>query len=422
MIEISCHFAETLTSPKKLSLSTGIHVIYGESNVGKSDFIRQLIGFAKDNKFRVQSDINPSSIQIIMQNPDNQILSYTIERELAFSYECSHSDSKVIQNYISQLKNDLLFDADRLQHPGTLSGGEKELLNLVTGFSVPAKLYCIDDGISFLNTTNKAKMVTYIQEKAERSSSTILWFTSDISDCKYGKSSWELTGTSLVEIESKTENEYPPVDIAQGSLCLNIDELRFGYTSDKVLFDQYTFSANDLRCLGIIGANGCGKTTLSLLLLNILQPHRGEIKITCNDSEPLIGYLDQFPERMLGANTIKKFIEELSKENILKKENLTEISSSLMEWNIELEKYLHTPAMDLPWSILRIMMIILLTKSEYDILILDEPTFGLGWKQKVNLNSYLHHVFQKKHGIILSHDIEFVESMCDKILSLDKTI
>ena len=74
---------------------------------------------------------------------------------------------------------------------------------------------------------------------------------------------------------------------------------------------------------------------------------------------------------------------------------------------------------DIPWSMLRIALIVILTHCEFDLLILDEPTFGLGWAQKVNLLQYLQRYLKHKHIIVISHDVEFVNTICDTVLSLD---
>ena len=53
------------------------------------------------------------------------------------------------------------------------------------------------------------------------------------------------------------------------------------------------------------------------------------------------------------------------------------------------------------------------------ILILDEPTLGLGWDQRVILRSFLRECMTKMHFVIVSHDQIFIGSICDKIIDLD---
>ena len=77
---------------------------------------------------------------------------------------------------------------------------------------------------------------------------------------------------------------------------------------------------------------------------------------------------------------------------------------------------------ELPWVVLRIFLVVLLCHCRFDVLILDEPTFGLGWEQKVKLRSFLRECMSQMHFIIVSHDIKFVRSICDEIIDLDRSI
>ncbi|GIS72395.1 MAG: hypothetical protein CM1200mP10_19720 [Candidatus Neomarinimicrobiota bacterium] len=56
-------------------------------------------------------------------------------------------------------------------------------------------------------------------------------------------------------------------------------------------------------------------------------------------------------------------------------------------------------------------MIILLGCSNYELIILDEPTFGLGWRQKQTLARFINKILNKKHCIIISHDEQFIQDM-----------
>ena len=54
------------------------------------------------------------------------------------------------------------------------------------------------------------------------------------------------------------------------------------------------------------------------------------------------------------------------------------------------------------------------------LLILDEPTFGMGFEQKNQLSKYLREIMSQKHLILISHDIAFIDSHCDHVYDLDK--
>ena len=132
-----------------------------------------------------------------------------------------------------------------------------------------------------------------------------------------------------------------------------------------------------------------------------------------------MAYLDQFPERLIGEDTLEnllqKFLSIGKLQFHLRKKCITVMERNQIKWDLIKNK----SSYDIPWSMLRIALIIILTHCEFDLLILDEPTFGLGWTQKVNLLQYLQRYLKQKHIIVISHDVEFVQSICNVVLSLD---
>ena len=132
-----------------------------------------------------------------------------------------------------------------------------------------------------------------------------------------------------------------------------------------------------------------------------------------------MAYLDQFPERLIGEDTLEnllqKFLSIGKLQFHLRKKCITVMERNQIKWDLIKNK----SSYDIPWSMLRIALIVILTHCEFDLLILDEPTFGLGWTQKVNLLQYLQRYLKQKHIIVISHDVEFVQNICNVVLSLD---
>jgi energy-coupling factor transport system ATP-binding protein len=399
---------------------SGLHVIYGESGSGKSELIN-ILADKKINKsplFTLNDKNSNVDINVILQNPDLQIISNTIENELAFSLECNSNDTKYIRHQLEEAKNKLLFSVNTVRHPVTLSGGEKELLNISTTLLLSTGMILIDDALSFLSDQLKIKVVEQFRSKKHKEN-VIIWFTSDENDLKYGDTKWQLTSAELFKIKSLQLMELPKAKLQKGEISLVIERLNFHYDNKNPIFDDFSESLNNFRCLGIIGNNGSGKSTLASLLLKIEKPVSGSTNLNYTKSDNIeIGYLDQFPEKLLGIMTLEEFVRLLMSNGKLDSQHLSKIDDMLRFNNIVWEDIKDILALDLSWTTLRLALIIILSNCNYDLLILDEPTFGMGSQQKLNIQSQFIRYLQEKHLILISHDHRFIGSICDSIIKL----
>ena len=411
--------------PEKIEIPAGFHVVYGESGVGKTQFVKSLAGFEIKNpsNFSIENVKAPQTTQIIFQNPETQILSHTLESELAFGLECQTTDLSILQNGLEKLKKQLPFVDNWQRHPSSLSGGQMEMLNIVTALSTNPELLLIDDSLSYLYKQSKDYWVNFIKKGLSKTS-TVIWFTSDYNDLRYGDNNWLLSlsdfsksSSSLYKDQTYTYNH------PKGQLHLNIDDISFKYDSSQTfLINNWSCKINNARSIGLIGENGKGKTTLSQLISDQLSLSSGSIKVSLDRKVASIAMLDQFPERMLGSQSLENFMTELISNDKLNphlvKTCINRLDSSQINWDII--KSMST--INIPWSTLRFSLIIILSHCNYDVLILDEPTFGMGIKQKRVLSNFLKEIIVNKHLILISHDISFINSHCDHIYDLDKQI
>lgn len=246
-----------------------------------------------------------------------------------------------------------------------------------------------------------------------------MWFTSDSRDLHYGKTKWEMTDSGISENKINHQFDLPILKSHIGKISLLISDLKFAYGNNELIFNKFSNNISDFRCLGIVGNNGSGKSTLASLLLNIEEPISGLINLMINESNvPEIGYLDQFPEKLLGIMTINDFLNSLLNNSKLKSSNIVKFKSDLKSNNIDWDLVKNKTRFELSWTELRFILVCILSNCNYDLLILDEPTFGMGNKQKLNLHSYFVRYLNKKHLILISHDKSFVNSLCDSIIKL----
>lgn len=425
MIEFkfSIYFNKFQNDQTDFTFETGINIIYGESGVGKSFFINSLLKNQKSDEHNFFLKINSELLDsyLITQNPDNQIICRTITSELAFNGECLLKKpselEKIVKNGIKEFPQKI----NPYMNPGFLSGGEKEFLNIVTATQLDKKMLLIDDGLSFLSSENKVKVVHLLNKWVEKTGGIVIWITSDIEDLqtKFIKK-WVLDLKSFngyIKGETKT---HEPLICPQGDLDLAIENLTFKYENSREIFSKFSLNIEHARCLGLLGNNGSGKTTFAGLCFGDLIPIKGSVKLSILKKENIkIGYLDQFPENLILLDTVDQFLLKLKTLNLFELEYEDTFKKRLLRFGIVWDKIKNLVGIEMPWIMLRVTLVVMLTHCSFEVLILDEPSFGLGWNQRVLLRSFLKESMINKHFIIVSHDKIFAQSICDKIIDFD---
>ena len=177
---------------------------------------------------------------------------------------------------------------------------------------------------------------------------------------------------------------------------------------DKVLIDKINLNIRNGAKIALIGANGCGKTTLLKQILN-------------NDSEKInisscvkIGYFDQKQDILDSESSILENIKKDSKWD----ESFIRINLSEFGFKNDSVNKIVSELSGGERVKVAICKIIL---SNNNLLILDEPTNYLDIKTIEALENAL--VNTNKTLLLVSHDIEFISNVCNHIIEIkDKKI
>ena len=212
-----------------------------------------------------------------------------------------------------------------------------------------------------------------------------------------------------------------------------IHELDFAYRQQLVL-KQIHLHVEPGTTLGLIGPNGGGKTTLIRLLLGLLRPTRGSIRIDSVDPRTavrrgdVLGYLPQNPQ--LPANfplDVRQLVRLglAGKTGILhgySKQDL-QFVDSLIE-RIGLRDVIDEPVGQLSGGQLQRVLIARALAARPKVLLLDEPTTGI---DQAGQQQFIDFVQRLKHDlnltlVLVSHDLRAVTSISDRIACLNVTL
>lgn len=185
--------------------------------------------------------------------------------------------------------------------------------------------------------------------------------------------------------------------------------------------DHINLQAYQGEIIALLGPNGAGKSTLMNMIAGYLAPTSGNIKILGKDiaEAPLfakqnIGFLPE-GSPLYADLSVKMFLNymaelrEVGKKAVQKAAQIANITN-VMGQKIETLSKGYLRRVGFAQSIL----------SDPPILLLDEPTDGLDPNQKEYMRNLIMQMAADKTIIISTHLLEEAESICNRIIVLDK--
>jgi ATP-binding cassette subfamily E protein 1 len=183
-----------------------------------------------------------------------------------------------------------------------------------------------------------------------------------------------------------------------------IPEMTKDYETFHLSVNGGTIKAGEV--LGVVGANGIGKSTFAKLLAGVETPTSGNIETTLK-----ISYKPQYI-RADTSDTVEMYLRQRT----------SKFDSSLYQHEIieslSLEVILQSPVDALSGGELQRVAIAGCLSREADLYILDEPSAHLDVEQRVKVTSMIkHHAEGKKVGImVIDHDIYLIDMISERIL------
>lgn len=181
---------------------------------------------------------------------------------------------------------------------------------------------------------------------------------------------------------------------------------------NKPLINQFNYIVLKNQRLGIIGPNGCGKTTLMKLITGRIQPDEGEIVI---GDTIQIGYFAQEAEDMNENQRVIDYIKDVAEYVPTKDGRIT--ASQMLERFLFDGNLQYTPIGKLSGGEKRRLYLCKVLMESPNVLILDEPTNDLDIPTLTILEDYL----DSFNGIIIavSHDRYFLDNLVDRIFAFE---
>ena len=422
--------------------------ILGANGIGKSTAIRILAGQLRPNLGNFDAEV--AWEDILKQYTGTELFEYlqTVARKgIKIASKPQYID--YIPKIFTGTVEDLILTTDErgklaelvtalrldtiMDHPiGTLSGGELQRVAIAACLARDADFYFFDEITPFLDIYQRIAAAKLIRDLAlirpvmiVEHDLAILDMLADTVHIGYGKPAvfGIITRPKGVRVGI---NQYLEGYLTEENVRFRETQVVFEKRAHEkgsarqdlaeipVMTKQYgsfrlTTVGGTIRCgevLGVVGANGTGKSTFAKLLAGVEKPDTGSVETTLK-----ISYKPQYIKGEC-TETVEMYLRQLT----------TKFDSSYYQHEIveplSLQPILQSGVDVLSGGELQRVAIAACLSRDADLYILDEPSAHLDVEQRVKVTRLIKHYAEGKEAgiLVIDHDIYLIDMISERIL------
>ncbi|RIK44134.1 MAG: ABC transporter [Chloroflexi bacterium] len=453
-----------------------VTLVVGPSGSGKSTFLRCLNGLAphfhggyfggdvvvagrntRSNGPRELADL----AGMVFQDPEAQFVTDRVDDEIVFGLENLGIEPDRMRLRLEETLDLLGIAALRRRDVATLSGGERQRVALAAALATAPSVLLLDEPTSQLDPLAAQDVLGAVERLnadlgltvviAEHRLDRVLPFADkllafDPCGVRCGLTREVLANLHnvppLIEYARRCGWTPLPLTVREarkfvispaalapkrprtigGDLLLDVAGLSFRYDQQRVLRDV-ALQGREGEVVALIGRNGSGKTTLLRLLMGLLRPERGQIRLgrpICDtrgrpvyDIARSAGYVPQHPSSILHQETVRAELEFTARVQ----GRSADIHPVLDALGVG--QYRDRNPLDLSGGERQRVALAALAVTEPPLLLLDEPTRGLSAAEKRTLGDFLRgYSATGRLVVVASHDVDFVAETADRVIML----
>lgn len=478
---------ETVLNSISLGIEKGsFNLIFGESGSGKSTLLK-LIKKSMNPAGRIHGEIlycgrnineltireEVTTIGFVQQSPDNQLVTDKVWHELSFGLENLGLSNSEIRRRVAEMAEYFGITSWYERDVNTLSGGQKQILNLAAVMVMQPKILLLDEPTAQLDPLSREKFldtlinlnkdlgitVICVEHNLENiyshadncialKAGEILYKGEPVSVARElisNKEQLSLGLPSSVRIYEKLcsniskdiplsvregrrwinsqqltanveNNSDDDAELNKSDIAIELKNLMFSYDkSSQPVIKNLDMTIERGKITSILGGNGAGKSTLLKLIVGVNKVKRGKVK--CNGR---VIYLPQNPQAVFTEISVEEELAEVLMDNSIqenKSESIEEkkkkVDAMLIKLSLINQRKQHP--YDLSGGQQQKLALGKILLMNPDIILLDEPTKGLDPFFKRELGRWLRELSEMGITIVIvSHDVEFSADFADR--------
>ena len=378
----------------------------------------------------------------VFQDPRSQFFTVNSSNEVAFGLENHGLPQETIRQRVDEAFR--VFHLERLKDRNVyeLSSGERQLISILSAWAMDTDIFLLDEptaNLDFSATRQLRKILLALKQQGKTLllSEHRLYYLTDIADEYWVMADGEikrkytaaeakafsaeqrqaLSLRTLDLAEITVPGKEPLPKIAPTALAVSDVRYTYGRKAGDTL-SGVSFSVLEHEIVGLVGANGCGKTTIGKLIAGLCNPSGGQIFLYGKARKPKglqkqVLFILQEAEFQFFTNSV---LHELQYGHAVTPEFEAKTEALLKSMDMWGCRDRH------PFSLsggqmqrLTLMMAYL---SEKPIVMLDEPTAGQDAESLEQCAALIREMRKEKTVLIITHDLELIASTCDRCIGM----
>ena len=205
---------------------------------------------------------------------------------------------------------------------------------------------------------------------------------------------------------------------------IDIENLSFSYDKKNPILRDISFHVGENEAIGLIGANGVGKSTLLKLLVGLETGYTGSIRVedipvskeNLSKVREKIGYVFQDSDNQLFMTTVEEDVAFAPRNYGLPEEEVQRRVEKALEMT-EITHLRDKPIYKMSGGEKKLASIATILSMTPDIILMDEPSAALDPRNRRNL-IWLVNGFEYIK-IITSHDLDFIYDTCPRSILMN---
>ena len=194
---------------------------------------------------------------------------------------------------------------------------------------------------------------------------------------------------------------------------ISVSHLSFGYDRKRMVLENINFQLKKGESVGLVGANGVGKSTLLRILVGLNTGFQGDVMVNNIPLEKKnlktirknVGYVFQDADSQLFMSTVFDDVAFAPRNYGMSEAEVNEKTMEALKV-VHIEQLKDKQIYKLSGGEKKLASIATILSTEPDVILMDEPSVALDPKNRRNLINILNQLNQAK--IIASHDLNMI--------------